>query len=195
MRDGYYHMRCPFLVAPELCFLHGLCNNFTVNRSMTTDMRRVDPHERISLETVPYSCLLCLSFVQNHADCRARISYSTGMLTTPRFPIFPSITLRKWRNLQPDHPDDLCGFRSFSRDSLAPLSPQTPRYHSPQLSPQITNETANIKIQKQYPRRKFNIGAMVLNLNEVDDKGKSTGEVRYVREAKYSESQEQWLYL
>jgi len=48
--------------------------------------------------------------------------------------------------------------------------------------------------QESLPRRKFHIASRVINLNEVSTNGTPTGELRYIREAQYSESQKQWLY-
>ena len=44
------------------------------------------------------------------------------------------------------------------------------------------------------PRRKFNIGAKVMNLNEANHDGAPSGELRYIREFRYSESHGQWRY-
>ncbi|KAL6713935.1 hypothetical protein ACLMJK_008429 [Lecanora helva] len=48
--------------------------------------------------------------------------------------------------------------------------------------------------KSKIPRRSFAIGTKVVNLNEVGADGEPTNDLRFVRDARYSEPQKEWQY-
>ena len=48
--------------------------------------------------------------------------------------------------------------------------------------------------QQAFPPHRFNIGAQVVNVGEINDAGMPSGCVRFVRESHYSTARQTWLY-
>ena len=141
----------------------------------------------------PWKCehSLLLSTFHFHLHFRYTFLRSTSLNT------YINIIIPAWRNptrrSRRTKPSSSRGSWQNSRQLCrASPNPNQPRY-TPR-SRRLDFWNTDDSFQKAVPRRKFNIGAKVIHLNELNDEGAPSGELRYIREFRYSEPHGQWRY-